>query len=111
MSDLPDLSKMRGMSEPFSFAFTADPKTKILTSHTVIFASFVMSNEQSANILDKDSDPRAAHFIHFVWSNWLKERRKHLEEKLSEAEALIAEDKKKIEELDRKIKEKEQLKQ
>lgn len=66
------------MSDPFFFSFNVlDKKRNIhnprMLCHGVVFTSFLVdSDERQIKICDIDDDPRMAHFVRFVYSNWLK---------------------------------------
>ena len=115
MSELPDISEMRGLGEPLFFSFNI-VKGKRLLCHAIIFASFVPPEDQLLSLCKEEDDPRMTHFLKYVWENCFKDKkesmeraRKLLKEYSDEARAKvdqphkeIAEDEKKIEELKRK---------
>src|SRR5690348_9892420 len=80
------------MSNPFYFAFDIlegkkdsrgrDHPIRMLC-HAVIFTSFEvpLGSEATCTICADDVDPRMQAFIRHVWCNFLKERKRHFEEK------------------------------
>ena len=81
------LDGLRGMSEPFPFSFTITKPDKVMVCHSVIFTSYeVRDGNAQIGLLADDSDPRMAHLLKYIWSNFLKEKRTELEECLKRAE-------------------------
>lgn len=68
-SNTSDIDNLEGLGDPLFFAFTIDPKTKIMTGHAVIFASFVWPGEKTMKLAELSDDPRFRHFLHYMVSN------------------------------------------
>ena len=71
---LPDISHLRGMSEPFYFSFDVTKKETVLVCHAVIFASFerLANGDGKIEICTEERDPRMQRFRHFVIDNYGK---------------------------------------
>jgi hypothetical protein len=89
MSKLPDTTHIRGMSEPMGFHFNLDDcggkmkKNPILVTHAVIFTSFIQHGDASCNLATMDGDPRMAHFVKYIWDNFLNEYKEKMVADLS----------------------------
>jgi hypothetical protein len=87
---LESVDKLRGMSEPFPFSFTTT-NDNTLVCHSVIFTSYeVRDGDAKIGLLSEDSDPRMAHLLKYVWSNFLKERRREMEDLLKRADSELS---------------------
>lgn len=99
-----DISEARGMSDPFFFSFNILPgQSHLMVAHGICFVSLVMHGETKIELLTEDRDIRCEHLIKFIWSNFLKEKRKHLLEQLASVEKDIASQKSGIKEIEQAI--------
>lgn len=93
-SNLPELNDLRGMGEPHFFSFSLDPKTKVMTSHGLVFLSVVKAPHQSIELLQLEDDPRCPHLVKYVGENFFKENANNmiadLEKQLASAKQMIA---------------------
>lgn len=72
MSNLPDISHLRGMSDPFFFSFNVLKEGRMVC-HGVIFSSFeVADDNKTIKICTLGDDPRMKHFVEFVVNNYGK---------------------------------------
>lgn len=66
---LPEIHGLRGLGEPLFFSFTVDAKTKLMTSHGIIFCSLIRSADAMMKLAELDDDPRFPHLIKFLFVN------------------------------------------
>ena len=90
-SEVNDISKCVGMSEPFPFSFSSSKSPGIgLIFHSVIFTTYeVRDGEATIHFLSEKSDPRARDLIEFILANFLKEKKQLLEAALKSAESAV----------------------
>lgn len=69
---LPDLSQIRGMSDPMFFTFNIEKKSKILICHGLVFTSLVLPEDADIKLVTLDDDPRMVHLVKYVRENFLK---------------------------------------
>jgi len=82
-------NKPLGMSEPFFFSANVSKDKRTIIFHCVIFTSFEVPAGGDTNevlICSENVDPRMPDFLKFVWSNWLKDKKKEFEGRLAEVE-------------------------
>lgn len=78
----PGISGLRGMSDPFFFAFDVLTQGQVLC-HGVIFTSFIVhSDEKQMKLCALDDDLRMLHFVDFIMDNYGKETIKRFERML-----------------------------
>lgn len=102
---LPDLSHLRGMSDPFFFAFNilderADGR---MIGHAVIFTSFELDKNANIKLCAPEDDPRMQHFIHYTIENYGKKAKSALAEEIKRSADNVNELQKKILSLRRQL--------
>jgi len=100
-----ELKDLRGMSDPFFFAFNilderqdkvqnmlspGSPEPTSMLCHGVIFTSYIIPGEGTMKLCDLDDDPRMRAFVKYVWSNFLKEKKHEFKKALEAAEKELA---------------------
>lgn len=68
---LPNIEACRGMSEPVFFAFNTLPGRRMV-AHGIVFTSFEVGDncEMPLCRLEEDRDPRAPHFLKYIFTNY-----------------------------------------
>lgn len=102
----PELSNIRGMSEPHGFSFNVLDKGRTVLVHAVVFTSYetAADSDRSLAFPDPEKEPRMRAFVDYCIHNYGQKAKEQLEKAVDDLAHQIDERKRALNQLDHQIK-------